>query len=233
MEKELRFLGGAMAHPERPLVAILGGAKISGKIELLERFLETADHVIVGGAMACTFFLARGLEVGGSLVEPDRVEMAKGLLARARETGRSLHLPLDGVVAKGIDHPETAKTASIDAIEPGWSFLDVGPASAEAFREVLADAKTVLWNGPMGVFEKEAFAEGTRAVARMLAEATAKGASTIVGGGDSARAIREAGLADRVTHLSTGGGASLELLAGRTLPGVAALSDAARQGVDS
>jgi phosphoglycerate kinase len=222
MEKELQYLGAALADPKRPFVAVLGGAKISGKIDVIERLLPKVDRMLVGGAMACTFFRAMGLETGRSLVEADRVEMAKQLLARA---GDKLVLPDDALVAPSMDDGGKAHPVARTAIPATEAMFDIGPRAAERFAREITGAKTVVWNGPMGVFEKPPFDAGTLAVARAMAAATAKGATTIVGGGDSAAAVAQAGLEDEVSHVSTGGGASLEFLEGKTLPGVAALDD--------
>jgi phosphoglycerate kinase len=224
MEKELDYLGGALEKPTRPFVAILGGAKISGKIDVIEQMLPKVDHLLVGGAMACTFFRAMGLETGKSLVEEDRVEMAKTLLSRA---GAKLVLPEDAVVAASLDTPGASRAVTRDAIPANEAMFDVGPATAARYTSLIESAKTVVWNGPMGVFETPPFDTGTIAVARALASATKKGATTIVGGGDSAAAVAEAGLDDDMSHVSTGGGASLEFLEGKELPGVAALEDRA------
>ena len=222
MESELAFLGGALEEPKRPFVAILGGAKISGKIDVVEALLPKVDALLIGGAMACTFYKAMGFETGTSLVEPDRVEMAKDLIERA---GSVLILPHDAMVAKGMDQPKTAHGVKRDGIPADEAMLDIGPDSAQSYARAIQSAKTVLWNGPMGVFEKPPFDAGTRAVATAMAAATAKGAITIVGGGDSAAAVVDAGLGERMSHVSTGGGASLEFLEGKALPGVAALDD--------
>jgi phosphoglycerate kinase len=221
MERELKYLGDTLDTPARPFVAILGGAKISGKIDVIEALLPKVDKLLIGGAMACTFFKAMGLETGKSLVEAERVEMAKALLARA---GNKLVLPDDALVAASLDGAAST-TVPRDAIPADQAMFDIGPRSAMLFAEEIARAKTVLWNGPMGVFEKPPFDQGTKAVALALAAATAKGATTIVGGGDSAAAVEQLGLADRMSHVSTGGGASLEFLEGKELPGVAALDD--------
>jgi phosphoglycerate kinase len=222
MERELQYLGDTLDNPAKPFVAILGGAKISGKIDVIEALLPKVDKLLIGGAMACTFFKAMGLETGKSLVEADRVEMAKTLLARA---GDKLVLPVDALVAPTLDAGASAKTVSRDAIPAEQAMFDIGPASAKRFAEEVGRAKTVLWNGPMGVFEKPPFDTGTKAVASALAAATAKGATTIVGGGDSAAAVEQLGLASKMSHVSTGGGASLEFLEGKELPGVSALDD--------
>ena len=224
MEKELRYLGEALATPKRPFVAILGGAKISGKIDVVEALLPKVDALLVGGAMACTFYKAMGLEVGRSLVEPDRVEMARELIERA---GTKLILPHDATVAPSIDEAGKARTVKRNEIAPHEAMLDIGPETAASYSRAIQSAKTVLWNGPMGVFETPPFDSGTIAIARALAAATKKGATTIVGGGDSAAAVAAAGLEDEMSHVSTGGGASLEFLEGKPLPGVEALDDRA------
>jgi phosphoglycerate kinase len=223
MARELKYLGEALTRPGRPFVAVLGGAKISGKIDVIDHLLPRVDAILVGGAMACTFFAAMGLEVGASLVEPDRIEMARTLLARA---GAKLVLPSGAVVARRLAPDADHKEVPRDRIESGWAVYDIDRPTADAFRARIVAARTVVWNGPMGVFETPPFDRGTRAVARALADATRGGAVTVVGGGDSAAALAQAGLADGVTHVSTGGGASLEFLEGKTLPGVAALDDA-------
>ena len=222
MESELAYLGGALDDPKRPFVAILGGSKISGKIDVVEALLLKVDALLIGGAMACTFYKAMGYETGSSLVEPDRVEMAKDLIERA---GSLLILPHDAMVAKGMDQPKTAHAVKRDAIPANEAMLDIGPDSAQSYARAILSAKTVLWNGPMGVFENPPFDAGTRAVATAMAAATGKGAITIVGGGDSAAAVVEAGLGTSMSHVSTGGGASLEFLEGKELPGVAALDE--------
>jgi phosphoglycerate kinase len=222
MERELKYLGDALHAPARPFVAILGGAKISGKIDVIEALLPQVDALLIGGAMACTFFKAMGLETGKSLVEADRVEMAKALLARA---GTKLVLPEDALVAASLDDGSSAKAVQRDQIPPAQAMFDIGPKSAARFAAEVARGKTILWNGPMGVFEKPPFDRGTKAVAEALASATARGATTIVGGGDSAAAVEQLGLASKMSHVSTGGGASLEFLEGKELPGVAALDD--------
>jgi phosphoglycerate kinase len=222
MERELEYLGNALEAPARPFVSILGGAKISGKIDVIEALLPKVDKLLIGGAMACTFFKAMGLETGKSLVEADRVEMAKTLLSRA--SGK-LVLPSDALVAPSLDDGASAKAVARDAIPADQAMFDIGPASAGDFAKEISRAKTVLWNGPMGVFERPPFDRGTKAIAVALANATARGATTIVGGGDSAAAVEQLGLADKMSHVSTGGGASLEFLEGKELPGVAALED--------
>lgn len=227
MEKELQYLGATVADPKRPFVAILGGAKISGKIDVIQNLLPKVDRLIIGGAMACTFFKAMGLETGKSLVEADRVDMAKELL---RTGDKKLELPRDAAVAPSLDEGAKAHSVMRDRIPPNEGMFDVGPEAARQFSEVIAGAKTIVWNGPMGVFEKPPFDAGTRAVADAMARATKKGATTVVGGGDSAAAVAELGLESAMSHVSTGGGASLELLEGKVLPGVAALDDRAGGG---
>jgi len=223
MEMELEYLGSALANPKRPFVAILGGAKISGKIDVIEQLLPKVDGLLIGGAMACTFYKAMGLETGKSLVEEDRVPMAKDLLARA---GMRLTLPHDAMVAPSLEQAKSAKAVPRNAIPGDQAMFDIGPQTAASFSRAIASAKTVIWNGPMGVFETPPFDRGTRAIADALANATAKGATTIVGGGDSAAAVAEAGLEKKMSHVSTGGGASLEFLEGKKLPGVEVLDDA-------
>jgi phosphoglycerate kinase len=222
MEKELEYLGGALANPKRPFVAILGGAKISGKIDVIEQLLPKVDGLLIGGAMACTFYKAMGLETGKSLVEEDRVPMAKDLLARA---GMKLTLPHDAMVAPSLEQAKSAKAVPRTAIPKDQAMFDIGPQTAASFSRAIASSKTVIWNGPMGVFETPPFDRGTRAIAEAMANATAKGTTTIVGGGDSAAAVAEAGLAEKMSHVSTGGGASLEFLEGKKLPGVEVLDD--------
>jgi phosphoglycerate kinase len=223
MEKELAFLGQALASPKRPFVAVLGGAKVSGKIDLIESLLPKVDQILIGGAMACTFFKAMGLDVGKSLVEDDRLELARSLIARA---GTKLVLPLGGVAAPELRPGITAITVPRDKFPAGFAVYDIDPATAKEYCQRIVGAGTVLWNGPMGVFETPPFDGGTRAIALAMAEASERGAVTVVGGGDSAAAVAQAGLAGRMSHVSTGGGASLEFLEGRVLPGVAALDEA-------
>ena len=225
MEKELQYLVGALSDPVRPFVAVLGGAKISGKIDVIKNLFDKVDTILIGGAMAFTFFKAMKYEVGDSLIEPDRIEMAKDILDEAKAKNVSLLLPEDIVVSEASDGSADIKTVSADRIPVGLKGLDIGEATIAHFGKILSGAKTVVWNGPMGLFEVDKFAVGTNKVAELLAEITAKGAVTIVGGGDSAAAVTDSGLADKITHISTGGGASLELLEGKTLPGVAALTD--------
>ena len=222
MQKELDYLQRALDNPKKPFVAILGGSKISGKIDVIEALLPRVDALLVGGAMACTFYKAMGLETGKSLVEPDRVEMAKSLIDKS---GTILILPHDATVAPSLGDGQKAKTVSRENIPADMAMLDIGPRTAESYSRAILSAKTILWNGPMGVFETPPFDKGTRAIADAMAQATAKGATTIVGGGDSAAAVAQAGLASKMSHVSTGGGASLEFLEGKTLPGVAILDE--------
>ncbi len=222
MAKELRFLGEALRNPERPFVAILGGAKISGKIDVVSALLPKVDHLLIGGAMANTFFRALGHDTGGSLVEPDRIDMARELIERA---GEKLVLPVDAVVTDRIEKGAATRVVTLDAVADGDIIIDVGPETVALFTGLIGSAQTVVWNGPMGVFEIPAFARGTIQVAKALADVCDRGAIGITGGGDSAAAAEEAGVAHRLTHVSTGGGASLELLAGRALPGVESLND--------
>lgn len=226
MTKELDYLGNVMENPVRPFVAILGGAKISGKIDVLTHLLPKVDKVIIGGGMAYTFFKAQGLEIGKSLLEADKVKYAKEILAQA---GDKIVLPVDCQVTDFFDFGARKigelKQVGTDAIPADWEGLDIGSKSIDKFRSVLSEARTVVWNGPMGVFEIAETAKGTYAIAELLADVTAGGATTVIGGGDSAAAIEKAGVADKVSHVSTGGGASLEFMEGKTLPGVAALTD--------
>jgi phosphoglycerate kinase len=223
MEKELEYLGGALANPKHPFIAILGGAKISGKIDVIEQLLPKVDGLLIGGAMACTFYRAMGLETGKSLVEEDRVAMAKDLLGRG---GMRLTLPHDAMVAPSLERAKEAKAVARNAIPKDQAMFDIGPQSMASYARAIASAKTIIWNGPMGVFETPPFDAGTRAIAEAMATATAKGATTIVGGGDSAAAVTEAGLDAKMSHVSTGGGASLEFLEGKKLPGVEVLDEA-------
>lgn len=220
MEKELEYLGQLLEKPKRPFVAVLGGAKISGKIDVIRSLLPKVDELLIGGAMACTFFRALGLEVGTSLVEPDRIALAKELLATS---GKKLILPRGAVVAPSLERASENRSVAPDAIPTDWAVFDIDETTQHDFRARLLNAKTIFWNGPMGVFETPPFDTGTRAIANALVDAGGKGAVTVVGGGDSVAAV--AGLEDKLTHVSTGGGASLELLEGKELPGVAALED--------
>jgi phosphoglycerate kinase len=223
MDTELKYLGDALTNPKRPFVAVLGGAKVSGKIDLIESLLPRVDQILIGGAMACTFFRAMGLEMGKSLVEEDRIEMAKALIARA---GSKLVLPKGCVIAPELREGITTMTVPRNKVPASFGVFDIDPATMRDYSQKIVAAGTVLWNGPMGVFETPPFDAGTRALALAMAEAAEAGAVTIVGGGDSAAAVTQAGLADRMTHVSTGGGAALEFLEGKVLPGVAALDDA-------
>ena len=226
MMKELDYLGGVLADPEKPFLAILGGAKISGKIDIISNLLPRVDNIIIGGGMAYTFFKAQGKEIGNSLLEEDKIDLAKELLAKGDQ---KIILPVDCMVSDTFDFAGrqigALKDVAADGIPVNEFGLDIGPKSIETFRSIINVAKTIVWNGPMGVFEIDDTAKGTYAIANALAEATARGATTVIGGGDSASAIHKAGVADNVSHVSTGGGASLELMEGKVLPGVAALSD--------
>ena len=225
LEKEIKYLEGSVNDPDRPFVAVLGGAKVSDKIGVIENLLDKVDDIIVGGGMTYTFYKAKGLPIGNSLIEEDKVELAVKLIEQAKIKGVNLHLPVDSVVAKEFKADAESKVVGEDGIEDGWMALDIGPESVKAFSDVIKRSKTVIWNGPMGVFEMEQFSKGTFAVAGALADVTKEGATTIIGGGDSASAIKKAGLSDKVTHVSTGGGASLEYLEGKELPGIAALTE--------
>ena len=219
MEKEIKFLGDAVDNPQRPFVAILGGAKVSDKIGVIDNLLDKADKIIIGGGMAYTFYAAKGIKTGDSLVEKDKIDVAKKILDKA---GDKIVLPIDNVVADKFDNDANTKVVEGD-IDDGWMALDIGPKSVEEFKNVLKDAKTVVWNGPMGVFEKPNFAKGTLEVGKFLG--TLNDATTIVGGGDSTAAVKQLGVADQLTHISTGGGAPLTYLEGKTLPGIAAISE--------
>lgn len=226
LTKEIDYLGRVTQNPQRPFTAILGGAKISGKIDVIENLLPKVDHLIIGGAMSYTFLKAKGLSIGTSLLEEDKIDLAQSLLAKGKE---KLVLPVDCLVSDHFDFDARSvgelKEVAVDSIPEGWCGLDIGSRSIEAFGTVLRQAKTIIWNGPMGVFEIDRTAEGTVAIANILAQATDNGAVTVIGGGDSAAAVAKAGMAERVSHVSTGGGASLEYLEGKLLPGVAALTD--------
>jgi phosphoglycerate kinase len=226
IEKELEFLQNAIENPQRPLAAIVGGSKVSSKIGVIETLLDKVDKLLIGGGMIFTFYKARGLSVGKSLVEEDKLELAKTLEVKAKEKGVALLLPTDVVVADAFSADANTQTVSIENIPDGWMGLDIGPDSVKVFQEALADCKSAIWNGPMGVFEIDKFAVGTEAIAHSLADLTAKGTITIIGGGDSVAAVEKVGVADKMSHISTGGGASLELLEGKVLPGIAALDDA-------
>mgnify|MGYP001028073936 CR=1 FL=1 len=226
IEKELKFLQETVNNPQRPLAAIVGGSKVSSKIGVIETLLDKVDKIFIGGGMIFTFYKARGMSVGGSLVEEDKLDLAKKLEAKAKEKGVEFLLPTDVVVADKFAADANTQIVSVDDIPDGWMGLDIGPDSIKTFQDALADCKSVIWNGPMGVFEMEAFAKGTTGIATTLAGLTEKGCITIIGGGDSVAAVEQAGLANQMSHISTGGGASLELLEGKTLPGIAALDNA-------
>ncbi|NLV91794.1 MAG: phosphoglycerate kinase [Firmicutes bacterium] len=222
MQKEIEFLGGALDNPKRPFVAILGGAKVSDKIGLINNLIDKVDTLIVGGGMAYTFLKAKGYEVGDSLLDEERIELAKEMMDKAQAKGVEFLLPVDITVASEFAADAEHKVVAADEIPAGWQGLDIGPKTLELFKEAVAKAATVVWNGPMGVFEMPAFAKGTTGLASVLAESDA---ITIIGGGDSAAAVEQAGLSDKMSHVSTGGGASMEFLEGKELPGVAALND--------
>jgi phosphoglycerate kinase len=222
MERELRYLGEALHQPKRPFVAVLGGAKISGKIDLIEALLPKVDEILLGGAMACTFFEAMGLETGNSLVEHQRLDLARDLMQKA---GKKLVLPEGSIIARELKSDAETRTVKRDAIPKDWAVYDIDPATEKSFASIIERAGTVIWNGPMGVFETPPFNHGTLAIAKAMATATARGAVTVIGGGDSAAAVAQAGLSDKITHVSTGGGASLEFLEGKELPGVTALDE--------
>ncbi len=226
VEKELKFLQEAIENPKRPLAAIVGGSKVSSKIGVIETLLDKVDKIFIGGGMVFTFYKARGLSVGSSLVEEDKLELARTLEAKAQAKGVQFLLPTDVVIADKFSAEANTQIVSADAIPDGWMGLDIGPDSIKTFQAALADVKSVIWNGPMGVFEIDKFAKGTEAIAHTLAELTPKGCTTIIGGGDSVAAVEKVGLASQMSHISTGGGASLELLEGKVLPGIAALDEA-------
>ncbi|NEQ29764.1 MAG: phosphoglycerate kinase [Leptolyngbya sp. SIO4C5] len=226
IEKELQYLQNAIENPRPPLAAIIGGSKVSSKIGVIETLLDKVDKLLIGGGMIFTFYKARGLSVGKSLVEEDKLELAKTLEAKAKEKGVDLLLPTDVVVADNFAPDANAQTVSVDNIPDGWMGLDIGPDSIKTFQNALSSCKSVIWNGPMGVFEFDKFAKGTEAIARSLAELTGQGCITIIGGGDSVAAVEKVGVADQMSHISTGGGASLELLEGKVLPGISALDEA-------
>jgi phosphoglycerate kinase len=226
VEKELKYLQNAIEHPQRPLAAIVGGSKVSSKIGVIETLLDKVDKLFIGGGMIFTFYKARGLNVGKSLVEEDKLELARSLELKAKEKGVQLLLPVDVVVADNFAPDANSQTVNVENIPDGWMGLDIGPESVKEFLTALEDCKSVIWNGPMGVFEFDKFAAGTEAIARSLATLTGKGTTTIIGGGDSVAAVEKVGLAEQMSHISTGGGASLELLEGKVLPGIAALDEA-------
>ncbi len=224
MQKELKYLGNAVGTPARPYLAILGGAKISGKIDVIQNLMSKVDTLIIGGGMAYTFFKAEGLEIGNSLLEADKIDLAKQILTDVKAKKINMLFPVDCVIADKFDNAAQRKVVRKNEIPQGWQALDIGPETIKLFTDAISKSKTVVWNGPMGVFEMDNFAVGTNAIAKALADATSKGTITIVGGGDSAAAIAKAGLEKAVSHVSTGGGASLEFLEGKVLPGVAALT---------
>jgi len=226
LQKELDYLDGAVSKPNRPFCAIVGGSKVSSKITVIESLLSKVDKLILGGGMVFTFFKARGLPIGSSLVEEDKLDLARDLEAKAKAAGVEFILPTDIVVADKFEATANSQVVKADGIPDGWMGLDIGPESIDSLKKVLSDCKTIVWNGPMGVFEFEKFAAGTLGIAECLADLTGKGATTIIGGGDSVAAVEQAGLAPKMSHISTGGGASLELLEGKVLPGVAALDEA-------
>jgi len=226
IEKELEYLQAAIENPQRPLAAIIGGSKVSSKIGVIDTLLDKVDKLLIGGGMIFTFYKARGLNVGKSLVEEDKLALAKSLEAKAKEKGVELLLPTDVVVADNFAADANAQTVSVESIPDGWMGLDIGPDAVKVFQDALKQCKSVIWNGPMGVFEFDKFATGTEAIAHTLAELTPQGVTTIIGGGDSVAAVEKVGVAEQMSHISTGGGASLELLEGKTLPGIAALDDA-------
>ncbi len=227
MEKELAYIGKAITSPARPFVAILGGAKVSDKIEVVENLMKIADSMLIGGGMAYTFLKSQGLPIGKSLVEEDRLDLAKKILADARRKNFKLLLPVDHVIAPEFKADASSKTVDVNATPNDQMGLDIGPKTIEAYKIEIARARTIVWNGPMGVFEMPAFAKGTLAIAKAVAAATDSGATSIIGGGDSVAAVHQAGVAERISHMSTGGGASLEFLGGRKLPGVEALTNRA------
>lgn len=225
IEKEIEYLDGAINNPKRPLVAILGGAKISGKIDVIKNLFDKVDALIIGGGMVYTFYKAKGWEIGTSLLEEDKIELAKELLEEAEDKNVALFLPVDNVIADAFENDAETSTVTAGQIPENWMGLDIGPETIEKFSEEVAKAKTIVWNGPMGVFEMSNFSIGTRKIAEAIAECTANGAISIIGGGDSAAAITKFGLDDKISHISTGGGASLEFLEGKKLPGIEALTD--------
>lgn len=225
IQKELKYLGEAIENPKRPLVAILGGAKISGKIDVIENLLNKVDALLIGGAMTYTFLKAQNIEIGNSLLETDRIELARQVVNKANKQKINFNLPPDHVIANEVSETADIQVTQSQAIPNGWVGVDIGPRTIEQFSSILKNARTVIWNGPMGVFEIDKFAAGTIEIAKILAEITSKGATTVIGGGDSVAALAKVGLIDKVTHVSTGGGASLEFLGGVKLPGIEALCD--------
>ncbi|MGM9944454.1 MAG: phosphoglycerate kinase [Lysinibacillus sp.] len=222
MQKELDVLGKALSNPERPFTAIIGGAKVKDKIGVIENLLEKVDHLIIGGGLSYTFIKAQGYSVGKSLLEEDKIELARGFIEKAKEKGVQLHMPIDTVVANEFSKDAETQVVDIDSIPEGWMGLDIGPKTAAHYAEIIKNSKLIIWNGPMGVFEMDKFADGTKAVANAMAETEGY---TVIGGGDSAAAVEKFGVADKMDHISTGGGASLELMEGKELPGIVALND--------
>jgi len=226
MRKELQFLGEAVAEPLRPFVAILGGAKVSDKIKVIEKLLDKVQTLIIGGGMACTFLKSQGYKIGASLLEEDSLDLAKDLIQEAEDRGVEFLLPVDVVISERFDNKSSTRTIPVEeGVPENWLILDIGPRSIEIFSHSIFESGTVLWNGPMGVFEMEKFSKGTYAIAESLADATENGSVTIIGGGDSAAAIQKTGLSERITHVSTGGGASLEFLEGKVLPGLSVIQE--------
>ena len=225
MEKEINYIGKTLENPKRPFVAIIGGAKVSDKIGVIENMIDKVDTIIIGGGMAHTFDASKGYPIGDSLCERDKIDLAKQLLEKAEKKGVKVVLPVDVVIADKFAADANTKTVDVDKVPDGWQALDSGAKTSEEYVKALQGAKTVIWNGPMGVFEFDAFAKGTEAVARAVAQATKEGAISIVGGGDSIAALKKTGLSEKISHISTGGGATLELLEGKVLPGIAALAD--------
>ncbi|KAA3632578.1 MAG: phosphoglycerate kinase [Calditrichaeota bacterium] len=231
IEKELEYIGGALASPKRPFAAILGGAKISGKIDVISNLMDKVDMLFIGGGMVFTFAKAMGYNIGNSLLEEDKVDLAKEIIEKVQKSKAKLFFPTDAIIASEISDDAKTAIVDIDKIPDGQMGLDIGPKTIELFKEALREAQTVVWNGPMGVFECQPFANGTIAIAELLAELTSKGAITIVGGGDSAAAVTKAGLDEKLSHISTGGGASLEIMEGKILQGIAAFTDKTKAGV--
>ena len=225
MEKEINYIGKTLEAPQRPFVAIIGGAKVSDKIDVISNMIDKVDTIIIGGGMAHTFDAAKGLPIGDSLCEPDKYDLARELLAKAEKKGVKVVLPLDVMVADKFAADADHKVVDVDKVEDGWQALDSGPKTSEEYTKALAGAKTVIWNGPMGVFEFDVFAKGTEAVAKAVAKATDEGAISIVGGGDSIAALKKTGLTEKISHVSTGGGATLEFLEGKVLPGIDAIAN--------
>lgn len=222
MEREINTLNKALENPDRPFTAIIGGSKVKDKINVIENFLDLVDNILIGGGLACTFLKAQGYEIGDSLLEEDKIELAKGFIAKAKEKGVNFYIQQDAVIADAFKEDANVKVVAVDEIEPGWMVLDIGPKTAEIYSEVIMNSKLVVWNGPMGVFEMEPFSHGTKAIAETLAKTDAY---TIIGGGDSAAAVKKFNLTEQMDHVSTGGGASLEFMEGKILPGIGVLLD--------